>query len=167
VGSQKLKNLSSLSKAQPMMITNLQKQRKTISHPRRVKEKVPGLNLKNKETMFFLLKDVINKKEINLFKEDNHFLGTKIFSTAIVSILNCSLRPRNEKLRFQRNKYSPQQRMIQSGNNHSHTANCQIKSGHIQQRRERNNQLSISRQHCNNMFDLLNNDVECYTCHNF
>jgi hypothetical protein len=48
---------------------------------------VPGLNLKNEETMFFLLKDVINKKEINLFKEDNHFPGTNKFSTAIVSIV--------------------------------------------------------------------------------
>jgi hypothetical protein len=81
--------------------------------------------------------------------------------------VNCSLRPRNEQLRFQRNKYFPQQRMIQSGNNPSQTANCQIKSGHIQLRRARNNQQSISRQHCNNKFDLLNNEVECYTCHNF
>jgi hypothetical protein len=57
--------------------------------------------------------------------------------------------------------------MIQSGNNPSQTANCQIKYGHIQLRRPRNNQQSISRQHCNNKFDLLNNEVECYTCHNF
>jgi hypothetical protein len=87
VGSQELKNLSSLSKAQPMTITNLQKQRKTISHPRRVKEKVPGLNLKNEETMLPLLKDVISKREIDLLKEDNHFPGTKNFSMAIVSIV--------------------------------------------------------------------------------
>jgi hypothetical protein len=32
-------------KSQPMTTTNLQKQRKTISHPRRVKKKVLGLNL--------------------------------------------------------------------------------------------------------------------------
>ena len=57
--------------------------------------------------------------------------------------------------------------MIQSGNNHSHIANYQIKSGHIQLRRARKNQQPISRQHCNNKFDLLNNEVECYTCHNF
>jgi hypothetical protein len=57
--------------------------------------------------------------------------------------------------------------MIQSGNNPSQIANCQIKSGHIQLRRARKNQQSISRQHCNNKFDLLNNEVECYTCHNF
>jgi hypothetical protein len=57
--------------------------------------------------------------------------------------------------------------MIQSSNNPSRTANCQIKSGHIQLRRPRNNQQSISRKHCNNKFDLLNNEVECYTCHNF
>jgi hypothetical protein len=41
--------------------------------------------------------------------------------------VNCSLRLRHEKLRFQRNKYFPQQRMIQSSNNPSQTANCQIK----------------------------------------
>jgi hypothetical protein len=81
--------------------------------------------------------------------------------------VNCSLRPRNEQLRFQRNKYFPQKRMIQSGNKNSQTANCPIKSGHIQLRRARKNQQSISRQHCNNKFDLLNNEVECYTCHNF
>jgi hypothetical protein len=57
--------------------------------------------------------------------------------------------------------------MTQSSNNPSWTANCQIKSGHIQLRRPRNNQQSISRQHCNNKFNLLNNEVECYTCHNF
>jgi hypothetical protein len=81
--------------------------------------------------------------------------------------VNCSLRLRHEQLRFQRNKYFPQQRMIQSSNNSSWTANCQIKSGHIQLRRPRNNQQSISKQHCNNKFDLLNNEVECYICHNF
>jgi hypothetical protein len=57
--------------------------------------------------------------------------------------------------------------MIQSSNNPSRTANCQIKSGHIHLRRPRNNQQSISRKHCNNKFNLLNNEVECYTCHNF
>jgi hypothetical protein len=57
--------------------------------------------------------------------------------------------------------------MIQSSNNPSRTANCQIKSGHIQLRRPRNNQQSISRQHCNNKFDLLNNEVEFYTYHKF
>jgi hypothetical protein len=25
----------------------------------------------------------------------------------------------------------------------------------------------MSRQHCNNKFDLLNNKIECYNCHNF
>jgi hypothetical protein len=41
--------------------------------------------------MFFLLKDVISKKEINLFKEDNHFPRTKNFSMAIVSIVLSSV----------------------------------------------------------------------------
>jgi hypothetical protein len=91
VGSQELKNLSSLSKAQPMTITNLHKQRKTIIHPRRVKEKVSGLNLKNEETMLPLLKDVISKREIDFLKEDNHFPGTKNFSMDIVSIVLTSV----------------------------------------------------------------------------
>jgi hypothetical protein len=51
-----------------------------------------------------------------------------------------SLKLRHEQLRFQRNKYFPQQRMIQSSNNPSRTANCQIKYGHIQLRGPRNNQ---------------------------
>jgi hypothetical protein len=37
----------------------------------------------------------------------------------------------------------------------------------MQLRRPRNNQQSMSRQHCNNKFDLLNNEIEFYTCHNF
>jgi hypothetical protein len=52
--------------------------------------------------------------------------------------VNCSLRLRHKQLRFQRNKYLPQQRM-----------------------------RSTSRQCCNNNFDLLNNEFECYNCHNF
>ena len=85
VVSQEMNNPSSLSKVQPMKITNLQKQRKTINHPGRVKKMAPGLNLQNEETMISLLKDVINKKEIDLLKEDNHFPGTKNFSMDIVS----------------------------------------------------------------------------------
>jgi hypothetical protein len=87
VGSQEMKNPSGLSKVQPMTITTLQKQRKTISHPGRIKEKVPGLNLKNEETMLSLLKDVFSKKEIDLLKEDNHLPGTKNFFMAIVSFV--------------------------------------------------------------------------------
>jgi hypothetical protein len=34
-----------------------------------------------------LLKDVISMEEIDLLKEDNHFLSTKNFSMAIVSIV--------------------------------------------------------------------------------
>ena len=40
--------------------------------------------------------------------------------------VNCSLRRRHEQLRFQRSKYFPQQRMIQSGNNPSQTANSKL-----------------------------------------
>jgi hypothetical protein len=40
--------------------------------------------------------------------------------------VNCSLRFRNEQLRFQRNKYLPQQRMIQPSNKPSLNANCQL-----------------------------------------
>jgi hypothetical protein len=59
--------------------------------------------------------------------------------------VNCSLRLRHEKLRFQRNKYLPQQRMIQPSNKPSQIANCQIKSRDMQLRRSRNNQQSMSR----------------------
>jgi hypothetical protein len=34
-------------------------------------------------------------------------------------------------------------------------------------RRSRNNKQSMSRQRCNNHFDLFNNEVECYNYHNF
>jgi hypothetical protein len=81
--------------------------------------------------------------------------------------VNCSLRLRHKQFRFQRNKYFPQQIMIQPSNNPSQTANCQIKSRDMQLRRPRNNQQSMSRQQCNNKFDLLNNEIECYTCHKF
>jgi hypothetical protein len=53
--------------------------------------------------------------------------------------VNCSLRLRHEQLRFPRNKYLPQQRMIQQSNKPSHIANCQIKSRDMKQRRSRIN----------------------------
>jgi hypothetical protein len=81
--------------------------------------------------------------------------------------VNCSLRIRREQLRFPRNKFLPQQRMIQQSNKPSHIANCQIKSRDMQLRRSRINKQSMSRQPCNNNFDLLNNEIECYNCHNF
>jgi hypothetical protein len=37
----------------------------------------------------------------------------------------------------------------------------------MQLRRSRNNKQSMSRQRCKNHFDLLKNEVECYSCHNF
>jgi hypothetical protein len=43
-------------------------------------------------------------------------------------VVNCSLRLRHEQLRFPRNKYLPQQRMIHPSNKSSQIANCQIKS---------------------------------------
>jgi hypothetical protein len=57
--------------------------------------------------------------------------------------------------------------MMQPNNKPSQIANCQIKSRDMQLRRSRNNQHSMSRQHCNNHFDLLNNEIECYICHNY
>jgi hypothetical protein len=81
--------------------------------------------------------------------------------------VNCSLRLRHEQLRFQRNKYLPQQRMMQPSNKPSLIANCQIKSRDMQLKRSRNNQQSMSRQRCTNKFDLLNNEIECYICHNY
>jgi hypothetical protein len=82
-------------------------------------------------------------------------------------VVKCSLRLRHEQLIFQRNKYFPQQRMIQPSINPSQNANCQIKSRDMQLRRPRNNQQSMSRQHCNNKFDLFNNEIEFFTYHNF
>jgi hypothetical protein len=57
--------------------------------------------------------------------------------------------------------------MIQPSNKPSQIANCQIKSRDMQLRRSRNNKQLMSRQRCNNNFDLLNNEIECYNCHNF
>ena len=57
--------------------------------------------------------------------------------------------------------------MIQQSKKPSHIANFQIKSRDMQQRRSRINKQSMSRQRCNYNFDLLNNEIECYNCHNF
>jgi hypothetical protein len=53
-------------------------------------------------------------------------------------------------------------------------ANCQIKFRDMQLRRSRDKQYlrhkskhPMSRQHYTNHFDLLNNELECYSCHNF
>jgi hypothetical protein len=81
--------------------------------------------------------------------------------------VNCSLRIRREQLRFPRNKFLPQQRMIQQSNKPSHIANCQIKFRDMQLRRSRINKQSMSRQPYNNNFDVLNNEIEFYNCHNF
>jgi hypothetical protein len=81
--------------------------------------------------------------------------------------VNCSLRLRHEQLRFQRNKYLPQQRMMQPINKPSLIANYQIKSRDMQLKRSRNNQQTMSRQHCTSKFDLLNNEIECYIYHNY
>jgi hypothetical protein len=61
----------------------------------------------------------------------------------------------------------PQQRMIQKSNKPSQSANCQTNSRDMQLRRSRINKQSMSRQRCNNNFDLLNKEIECYNCHNF
>jgi hypothetical protein len=53
--------------------------------------------------------------------------------------VNCSLKLRHEKLRFQRNKYLPQQRMMQPSNKPSLIAYFQIKSRDMQLKRSRNN----------------------------
>jgi hypothetical protein len=57
--------------------------------------------------------------------------------------------------------------MIQPSNKPSQIANCQINFRDMQLRGSRNNQQSISRQPCNNNFDILNNEIECYICHNY
>jgi hypothetical protein len=81
--------------------------------------------------------------------------------------VNCSLRFRHEQSRHPRNKYLPQQRMRQPSNKQPQIANCQIKFRDMQLRRSRNNKQPMSRQRCTNHFDLLNNELECYNCHNF
>jgi hypothetical protein len=85
----------------------------------------------------------------------------------VQKVVNCSLRFRHEQLRFQRNKYFPQQRMMQPSKKPSLIANCQIKSSDMQLKRSINNQQSMSRQRCTNKFDLLNNKIECYIYHNY
>jgi hypothetical protein len=57
--------------------------------------------------------------------------------------------------------------MIHPSNKPSQIENCQIKSRDMQLRRSRNNQQLMSRQRYNNNFDLLNNEIECYICHNY
>jgi hypothetical protein len=57
--------------------------------------------------------------------------------------------------------------MINPSNKPSQIANFQIKSRDMQLRRSRNNKQSMSRQRYNNNFGLLNNEIECYNCHNF
>jgi hypothetical protein len=57
--------------------------------------------------------------------------------------------------------------MMQPSNKPSLIANYQIKSRDMQLKRSRNNQQSMSRQCYTNKFDLLNNEIECYICHNF
>jgi hypothetical protein len=57
--------------------------------------------------------------------------------------------------------------MMQPRNKPSLISNCQIKSRDMQLKRSRNNQQSMSRQHCTNKFDLLNNEIECYIFHNY
>jgi hypothetical protein len=81
--------------------------------------------------------------------------------------VNCSLRFRHKQSRHPRNKYLPQQRMRQPSNKQPQIANGQIKFRDMQLRRSRNNEQSMSRQRCNNHFDLLNNELECYNYHNF
>jgi hypothetical protein len=82
-------------------------------------------------------------------------------------LVNCSLIFRHEKSRHSRNKYLPQQRMRQLSNKQPQIANFQIKFRDMQLRRTRNNKQPMSRQRCKNHFDLLNNEIEFYNCHNF
>jgi hypothetical protein len=57
--------------------------------------------------------------------------------------------------------------MRQPSNKQPHIANCQIKFRDMQLRRSRNNEQPMSRKCYTNHFDLLNNELECYNCHNF
>jgi len=87
-------------------------------------------------------------EEIDLLKDDNHFLGVKgffygyffFYSKFGHKAVNCSLRFRHEKSRHPRNKYMPQQRMRQPSNKQPKIANCQIRFRDMQLRRSRNNE---------------------------
>jgi hypothetical protein len=81
--------------------------------------------------------------------------------------VNCSLRFIHEKSRFPRNKCLPQQRMRQPSNKQPHIANGQINFRDMKLRRSRNNEQPMNRQRYKNHFDLLNNELESYGCHNF
>jgi hypothetical protein len=113
-------------------------------------------------------KKSIFSKKTTIFQVQRTFYGYCFYySNFGHKVVNCSLRLRHEQLRLQRNKCWPQKRMIQPSNKPSEIANCQIKFRDMQLRRSRNNQQSISRQRYNNNFDVLNNEIECYICHNY
>jgi hypothetical protein len=57
--------------------------------------------------------------------------------------------------------------MRQPRNKQPQIANCQIKFRDMQLSRSRDNKQSMSKQRCNNHFDLLNNELECYNYHSF
>jgi hypothetical protein len=82
--NQATKNSSIFSNPQLLTTTNLQTPRKGINRQGGVKEKIPELNLKNKEILHSLPKNIIIMEEIYLLKEDNHCPGTKILSMDIV-----------------------------------------------------------------------------------
>jgi hypothetical protein len=74
--------------------------------------------------------------------------------------INCSLRFRHDQSIHPRSNYLPQKRMRQPSNKQIDIADCEIKFRDMQLRRSRNNKQSMSRQRCNNHFDLLKNDLE-------
>jgi hypothetical protein len=175
VVSQETKNPSGLSNLQPMTTTNPQKQRKTTSRPVSVKKK--GARTKSIEQRNSVLpaerhhqhgRNQFSQRRQPFSRYKEFFYGYCFYCSNFGhKAVNCSLRLGHEQLIFQRNKYLPQQRMIQPSNKPSQIANFQIKFRDMQLRRSRNNQQSISRQHCNNNFDVLNNEIECYICHNY
>jgi hypothetical protein len=81
--NQAIKNSSILSNPQLLTTKNLQTPRKGINCQGGVMEKLPELNLKNKEILHSLPKNIIIMEEIELLKEDSHCPGTKILSMDI------------------------------------------------------------------------------------
>jgi hypothetical protein len=118
-GQPETKNPSSLSNLQPMTTTDLQKQRKIISHPGRSKEKgartesveqgnnaLPAQGHHQHERNQFAQR----RQPFSRYKE--FFYGYCFYCSNFGhKAVNCSLRLRHKQLRFQRNKYLPQQRM--------------------------------------------------------
>ena len=132
VVSQATKNPSSFSNIQPLRTTKLQKQRKIINR----QGGGEGKTIKTQSVEQInnpLPTQGHHQHEINRFTQIRQpfsrykelFYGYCFYCSNFGNkAVNCSLRLRHEQLIFPRNKYLPQQRMIQPSNKPSQIANC-------------------------------------------